>query len=463
MPINILAAFAVALTALTFALPLQAQPATTQAEPGDPAAQAAPAESLREKVATLEEKSRVAYEAGEWVSFYSANMKLSQLLPYEPEYLVNVVKACALLDRKTTAYHYMLQLQQQGVAYDFNATDDTLNIRDTEAYTYIANLMIDAGNPAGEGMFAFDLPGNPSDYSAIAWDASRELFLAGTTANGSLLSVSSVNGETETLLEADKESGFWSITGLAVDAGNNRLWMASAATPGFAGYDAGLEVTSALFELDLKTLEVLNRFDPPVDGSPHVLGSLAITQDGQVYVIDQANPLVYLKSPGGETLNPFMASPDMLEFSDIAVTPDNSRIYVSDPALGILEIAPLAEQAGMLAGPETMNLGGIVSLDYHDGNLYAVQGDFEPERVVRLELDPASGAVLSVNPMAVALLEFNRPGVGVIKGDSLFYIANTETADDSGAIVLNTPLSAGAAVVAPRMKEDPRIIRPANQ
>ena len=462
MPRNLLAAFAVALTALTFALPLQAQSAAAQAEPGDQAGQAAPAESLKEQVATLEEKSRVAYEEGKWVSFYTANMKLNQLLPYEPEYLVNVVRACALLDRKTTAYHYMLQLQQQGVAHDFNATDDTLSIRDTEAYTYIANLLIDAGNPAGEGLFAFDLRGNASDYSAIAWDASRDLFLAGTTARGALLAVSA-NGETETLLEADEENGLWSITGLAVDADNNRLWVASAATPQFAGYAAGEEIKSALFELDLKTLEVLNRFDPPADGSPHVLGSLAITQDGQVYVIDHASPFIYLKSPGGEALNPFMASPDMIEFSDIAVTPDNNRIYVSDATLGILEIAPLAEQAGMLAGPETMNLGGIVSLDYHDGNLYAVQGEFEPERIVRLELDPATGAVLSVNPMAVALLEFNRPGVGAIKDDDLYYIANTGTADESGAIVLNTPLSAGAAAVAPRMKEDPRVVRPANQ
>ncbi|MCJ7814959.1 MAG: hypothetical protein MUP31_02810, partial [Xanthomonadales bacterium] len=215
MPRKIRAGFAVVLTVLTFTLPLHAQDASAPGEAAVPAGQAAPVESLREKIATLEEQSRVAFEAGKWVPWYSANMKLSQLLPFETKYLVNVVRACGLIDRKSTAYNYMYQLQQQGFTYDFDSTDDTLKIRDTEAYKYINKMLIDAGKPSGEGIVAFTLPGNPADYSALAWDDSRGRFLVGTMREGALIAVSS-EGETTELLRANDENGFWSITGLSV-------------------------------------------------------------------------------------------------------------------------------------------------------------------------------------------------------------------------------------------------------
>jgi len=113
MPRIIFAGVAVAMTVLLLTAPLQAQ--------SDTAPQAVSQEvSESEKIAVLEEQSREAYAADKWVAFYIANMKLSELRPFEPEYMVNIIRACALLDRKSTAYHYMLKMQQQGMTYDFN-------------------------------------------------------------------------------------------------------------------------------------------------------------------------------------------------------------------------------------------------------------------------------------------------------------------------------------------------------
>ena len=126
----------------------------------------------------------------------------------------------------------MHKLQQQGFTYDFDSTDDTLKIRDTEAYRYINKLLVDAGKPAGEGTVAFKLPGNPTDYSAFAWDSSRGRFLAGTLREGALIAISS-EGETTALLKATEKNGLQSITGIVVDADNNRLWLSSSASPLF--------------------------------------------------------------------------------------------------------------------------------------------------------------------------------------------------------------------------------------
>jgi len=433
----ILAGAAAAMTVLLFTAPLQAQPDT-----------APKAVSQTEQISILQKQSEEAYAAGKWVAFYIANMKLSEMRPYEPDYMVNIVRACALLDRKSTAYHYMLKMQQQGLSYDFNSTEDTLKIRDTEAYEYINQMLVDAGNTAGVGTVAFTMPGTPADFRAIAWDESRDRFLVGTVSKGMVIAVSA-DGETEVLLKADDENGLWSISGLAVDLKNKRLLVSSAATPLFSGFSPADTNHGALFELNLETLEIVGRYNLPVDGLKHEPGSLAVTDDGHVYVINRAAPIIYRKTPEGNRLEAFFASPDLLALRDIAVVPDNSRVFVSDAHKGIMAIDPIAEQATLLAGPETMNLGGIEGIEYRNGMLFVVQGGFQPQRLVRLELDASGAAVQSVAPMAIALEDFNQPGIGTFQGESLYYFANSAADDAKSTIIMNTPLDAGVEAAPP--------------
>ena len=437
----ILAGVAAAMTVLLLTTPLQAQPDT-----------ALKAVSQTEQISILQKQSEEAYAAGKWVAFYIANMKLSEMRPYEPDYMVNIVRACALLDRKSTAYHYMLKMQQQGMTYDFNSTEDTLQIRDTEAYEYINQMLVDAGKTSGVGTVAFTMAGNPADFRAIAWDESRDRFLVGTMSEGTVIAVSA-DGEAEELLKADDENGLWSISGLAVDVKNKRLWISSAATPLFARFSPADTNHGAVFELDLETLEIVGRYNLPVDGLKQEPGSLAITDDGHVYVINRAAPIIYRKTPEGDRLEAFFASPNLLALRDIAVVPDNSRVFVSDTHKGILAIDPIAQQAALLSGPENMNLGGIESVEYKNGMLFVVQGGFEPQRLIRLELDASGAAVQSVAPMAIALEGFNQPGFGTLQGESLYYFANNGADDEEGAIVMSTPLDAGVEAAPPDMAQ----------
>jgi len=445
MPRIIFAGVAVAMTVLLFTAPLQAQSNTAPQAVSQEASES-------EKIAVLEEQSREAYAAEKWVAFYIANMKLSELRPFEPEYMVNIIRACALLDRKSTAYHYMLKMQQQGMTYDFNTTEDTLKIRDTEAYTFINNTLVDAGEAAGTGTVAFTLPGNPAEFRAIAWDGSRDRFLVGTMREGVVMAVS-IDGETEVLIQADDENGIWSISGLAVDVERKRLWISSASTPLFAGFSPAEANLGALFELDLETMELLGRYNLPVDGLKHELGSLALTDDGHVYVINRTTPIIYHKTPEGNRLEAFFARPDLLALRDIAVISDNSRVFVADAYKGILAIDPIGEQAAFVVGPETLNFGGIEGIEYRDGMLFVVQGGFEPQRVVRLELDDSRVVVQSIIPMANALDGFDQPGTGTLQGDNLYYFANSGAEDVADVIVMSTPQDAGVEVAPPGSTE----------
>ncbi|NIQ96229.1 MAG: hypothetical protein GWN87_20050, partial [Desulfuromonadales bacterium] len=55
----------------------------------------------------------------------------------------------------------------------------------------------------------------------------------------------------------------------------------------------------------------------PVDAYPHELGSLAVTDDGHVYVIDRAVPIIYRKTPESDKLAPYIGSQDLVALTDI--------------------------------------------------------------------------------------------------------------------------------------------------
>lgn len=379
---------------------------------------------LPDDVPGLQQAAVEAYQQENYQRFTQATMLLRKQRPFEPQYMIGMVAGAARLGRQTTAYNYMHIMQQQGLSYDFNSTPDTESIRATEVYDYLNDLLIRAGRPAGAGHVAFTLNEAASYPEAIAWDASRERLLLGTIDQGAILAVTP-DGKVEELLRANAENGLWAVHGIAVDAGNDRLWVTSTGVPGFQGLQPTDLGRSALFEFKLSSLEVVNRYFVPTDGHPHLLGSLGLTPAGDVYLIDRAVPLIFRKAAASTKLEPYLGNAQMVGFRDMALSQDGAKLYVADAALGVLVVDLASQSLVMLAGPETLNLGGISGLWYDDGSLLMLQNGIDPHRLMRLELDAGGAVVSHVSPIAVALEPFDFPAFGAVAQGSVFYFAGS--------------------------------------
>ncbi len=451
--INVVSIFA-ALSTLVLTLSLQAQqtPAPGQVSPsGDQPASSAPAKKkITESVAELEENSRQSYADGKYVRYYVANMKLHELRPYEPSYLENIIAACALVGRQRTAYHFLLQMQRQGFSYDLSENPDTESIRQTEVWEYLNGLMIEAGVPSGRGDVVFTLPAELSSPAALAWDESRGRFLVGTENNGSVVAFAQ-DGSIQVLIKANDENGLWAIRGLFADSENNRLWVSSAAVPVFSAYQASDKGRGALFEFDLETLELKGRYDVPLDGQAHELGPIAVSGDGDIYIVDLAQPMVFRKTAKGEHLEAFVGNKTMVGLRDLAVSPDSGKLYIADSAMGIMVVDPAQQTSAILTGPENMNLGAISGLFYSKGKLIMIQNGFQPQRIMRLELDASGSNVVEIIPLAIALDEFDRPAFGTVKGDEVYYFANP--GEDQPVKILKTPLEPGNSFESAEMRK----------
>jgi sugar lactone lactonase YvrE len=348
-----------------------------------------------------------------------------------------------------------LQMQQQGLAYDFNESEYSENIRGTEVYNYVNDLMTLAENPVGESEKVFVLPDSVLMPGAINWDESRQKFLVGTVAEGAVFAVGK-DGQASELLRANDENGLWAIFDILVDHANNRLWVSSAAVPLFSRYDLIDKGRSALFEFNLETLQLIRRYPVPVDGYPHSLGSMVLAPNGDIFIADRALPLIYSKPAGEQKLKAVMGLQDMISIRGIAMQPDGRIMYVADREMGIMIIDVESKRAGMLAVPASLNLGGIDGLYLRDNRLFVIQNGNRPQRVMRLQLDSSGTKVETVRPLAVSQPDFDHPNFGTLHGDDLVYFANSQwaasTAPKKPVTVLRTPLDSNKDLVQPDMQ-----------
>jgi len=424
-----------------------AEPTT---RPTPPKHQSGHSSIFPEDVAGLRKLAIESYQNGEYMRFVQATMNLRKKRPYDQEYMVGMVVGAALLGRMNTAYNYMHIMQQQGLSYDFNSTEDTQNIRNTEVYDYLSDLLVKAGDPMGQGRLAFTLPDASVVPETIAWDDSRGKFLVGTIESGSIIAVSP-SGHVEELLHAADDNGLLAITGLAVDEKRGRLWVSTAGVPGFKNVLPTELGRGALLEFDLKTLKLLQRYDVPVDGLPHVPGSLVVTPGGDVYLIDRAVQMVFRKLAGAKKLEAYLANQDLTGFRDLAVSDAGSKLYLADAALGIAVVDLIANSLTMLSGPESMNLGGISGLMFSEGHLFVLQNGITPQRLMRLDLSSDGMSVTKATPLAVALEDFDAPAFGTIQGGTVYYFASGNVAgvvrESSPVKVLKTPVEPSEDIV----------------
>jgi hypothetical protein len=284
---------------------------------------------------------------------------------------------------------------------------------------------------------------------AIAWDDSRGRFVVGTIDTGVVFAVAP-DGKAKELLRASKKNGIQAITGLAVDADRNRLWLGSAGVPAFTDLDKADQGHAALLEFDLKKLKLLNRFDLPSDALPHVPGRITVTPQGDVYFIDRALPMVFRKLAGEESVEPFLANADMTGFRDMAVSDSGDHLYIADAALGIMVVDIKAKTSSMLGVPETLNVGGISGLMYSEGSLLMLQNGITPQRLMRLTLAPTGLDVATVTPLAIALAEFDSPAFGVVNNGAIYYFAEGNKSDENGELaatkVMKTPMELAEAI-----------------
>lgn len=402
--------------ALSSAWAQDQQPAAAE---GQNTALSIPAQ-LPDHMPSLKLYSLEAFKRGQYADFVRVLEHARTLRPDDPHLMAQLVVGYAQTGQKAAAYTLMIQMQRQGLAFDFDQIPQTEPIRSTQVYDHINKLLKTATQPYGFAETAFTLPESTVMPEALAWDNQRKQLFVGDVREGQ---IARLDADGQAVTPAIDTSKLWSIFGLAVDSERDTLWVSSTAVGQWRPYKEADYGLAALVAFDLNTGQEKQRYQLIPDGKPHGFGNLTVAKDGSVYVADSRQPMVHVLKPGSQQLEKLFFSTQFTSLRGLAYNDDAQLLYVADRELGIAMWSIADQQLYRIHKPDTLNLSGLEGINYWNGHLFAIQNGIEPARVLQIRLGEDGRSIEQDAPMVAALDTFDGPSYGAVAGNELFFFA----------------------------------------
>jgi hypothetical protein len=333
-----------------------------------------------------------------------------------------------------------MKLTHQGVG----AEPAFARLRSSPAFAAVARRIEANGQPISHSALAFTLPEKDLVPEDIAYDRTTDTFFVSSVRHRKIVAIRRGGAVSERV--RDGQDGLWSVLALVVDAPRRALWASTAAMPQTVppppASDAG---RSALVRYDLASGQLVKRFDLPASGGAHVLGDMALDRAGNVFISEAVAGAVYTVRRDKDELETLVPAGTFLSPQTPAATLDGRRLFVADYARGIGIVDLRSRLTTWLPHPQDLALAGIDGLYLAGGSLIAVQNGIEPNRVIRLRLDPTFAHVTSWEVIESGSAQLGDPTPGVVVGDTFYFLGRTgwNRLEENGAI------KKGAAFEAP--------------
>ncbi|WAS91089.1 SMP-30/gluconolactonase/LRE family protein [Nannocystis punicea] len=280
--------------------------------------------------------------------------------------------------------------------------------------------------PASASVRAFTLADRELIPEGIAHDPATGTFFVGSIHKRKIVAVDR-GGAARDLAVTDATNGLYSPLGMKFDARRGSLWVASAATPSMQGYvEAEHRGRAALHEIDPSSGQSRARY-PRESPGPHLLNDLVIAPDGALYVTDsEAGEVLTLRPGPGAQFESVVSAGEFGYPNGIALSDDGSVLFVADFVRGVTAIPLATRRLHTLPHPRGAATHGFDGLYFHRGALVGVDNGAGGGRIVRLALAPELDRIVRVEVLEAGHPDFLIPTTGVLDGDSLVYVANSQ-------------------------------------
>jgi hypothetical protein len=349
------------------------------------------------------------------------------LAPDSPPVLVSLARALALNGRGEEALRPLERLAILGAFHEVDGDADLASLRRIRGLGEVKRRLEALQAPVGTSTVAFTIPQRDLIPEGVAHDRKTGDFFVGSVHRRKIVRVviDAAGAEVTDFATAGRD-GLFAVLGLAVDAERRLLWACSSAVPEMEGYRPEDEGRAALFKYDLETGRLLARLERPPDGTARNFNDLAVGSGGDVFVSDARDSGLYRVRSGTGTLEVLVDPGTFASPQGLALSPDESRLLVSDYPNGIAAVDLASRSVTRLPPPPDTLLGGIDGLAAYGGRLVAIQNGIEPHRVLLLTLDDSGDRIAKVELLQRRHPAFAEPTLGVVVGDLFYYVANSQ-------------------------------------
>ncbi|MFK8011512.1 MAG: hypothetical protein AB8B80_05690 [Marinicellaceae bacterium] len=358
--------------------------------------------------------------------------RVVQLNPHVPALQYKLAEAYSLSDDKTSAYNLLIKLQKQGFYYDIEVNPNFGNIYGFNVFKYIKTNFDANGAHYGEGEAAFAIDKSFSGllFESIVYDESSESFLMGSIRDGRIIKIAG-NGEITELVGSTLGgiTGPWATIDMAVDEKNDFLWVASSSITQYGKFAKDSLGHSGIFKYQLSTGKYIKSYLIPKNRTPSLISDMHLTAQGDLYFIESLNRVVLKIDQGADEIKVVFSSDKYSNLKSITSDDAGEILYLSDTNEGIIVINIKSGKYLTIENTASLNLYGIKDLIYDNNGLIFIQSSISPERVMKIQLEDNKAVLKNIIPIESSNPLFDSLSKGVIVGNDLYYIANSQSSN----------------------------------
>jgi tetratricopeptide (TPR) repeat protein len=345
-----------------------------------------------------------AYQAQDYDAMILAAEKSLLARPEYPSALFNLALAFTLNGDNESSLRTLNRLLAKGVDYGADEMDEFAALRELTGWEDYLRGVEALYRPYGEVELALQSDRDRFVPEGIAISADGSFYL-GSIRRGLLLRDDEVISDRQ---------GHWSVFGMRFhDDGS--LWFASAAVPQLEGVaeDNG---KTGLFRLDVGSGAVTRAAILPQFEFEQVLGDLVIAGE-KIYTTDSLTGAVYRYDIGEDAYTAIVERGELGSPQGLVLDATGDHLYVADYIGGLYRISLSDGATQKLRVPSGTTDYGIDGLYRHGNKLVAIQNG--------IELDDDGLSIRRGWTLVANLPEFDEPTLGVVRGDDLYFVANS--------------------------------------
>lgn len=345
------------------------------------------------------------------------------IAPFNLWFTANLAKAYAMNGRKTQCIEILDDLAVIG--FDFKIEKDS-GFVNVWKHSLVKDISARAmkNSSVQSSSVAFTVPEKDLIPEGITYDPRRNVFYLSSIYKRKVTALLPDGSTFDFAGEAS--NGLLSTLGMRVDAARNQLWVLSTMQSTNARHRAHNEIGKSIvhrYDLGTKRLAQTYTLNDTVN---HMFNDLTILSNGDVYLTDSEEGSIYKIDAKQNRLQRWHKAERIYYPNGITVSPDQQYLFVAHWG-GIARISVADTQTVEILLKAKSTLTGIDGLYFYDNGLIAVQNGAGPQsRIMRFELNKEWNAVTRAIILESDHPSHNIPTTGVIVGDELYYIANSQ-------------------------------------
>ncbi|HSK10507.1 MAG TPA: SMP-30/gluconolactonase/LRE family protein [Vicinamibacterales bacterium] len=278
--------------------------------------------------------------------------------------------------------------------------------------------------PVSSSQEAFRIAERDLIPEGIAYDPVEKCFYVGSIYRRTIVRLDASGQATP--FAGERQDDLLSVLGMKVDPGRRLLWAATEGHLNMKDAVASDVGRAALVKYDLKSRQLVKKYEVAPDPGPHLFNDVALDRGGNVFVTDSEEGSVYAVRQDADRLER-LVGPGLFAYPNgIALSGDERRLFVAHLA-GVSVIDVATRQVTPLPHPDDITLVGIDGLYREGRRLLAVQNGLTPPRVVEFALHEGEDRVTGMRILERGHRLFaSIPTTGAVAEGWFYYIANAQ-------------------------------------